>query len=82
MTLHVGRRAALAAGLLWVANLSGWTQSPILPKGTNVSSLVVINQSDLGNNAQQILMATLQGVVARKSAQQIYIDAGSGYTVW
>lgn len=57
-------------------------QSAIFPKGTNLSSLVVIKDSDLGNDAQKIMISTLQGIVARRSASQIYIDAGSGYSVW
>lgn len=53
-----------------------------LPKGTNVASLVVISESNLANPAQKTLVATLQGLVARQSAQQIYIDGGSGYSIW
>jgi hypothetical protein len=46
-------------------------QAPLLPKGTNISSLAVTKQRALENNVQQILLATLQGVVAGKSRQQI-----------
>src|SRR4051794_30769193 len=83
MTHLLGRPVFCALGFVLLAsNLYSWSQPVILPKGTNLSSIVVIKQSDLGNNAQQVLMATLQGIVARRSGQQIYIDAGSGYTVW
>jgi len=53
-----------------------------LPRGTNLTSFVVISEASLGTPAQRVLIATLQGVVARQSSRQIYIDAGSGYTLW
>jgi GxGYxYP putative glycoside hydrolase C-terminal domain/GxGYxYP third domain/GxGYxYP_N 1st domain/GxGYxYP_N second domain len=53
-----------------------------LPQGTNLTSLVVIPSGYLANSAQRVLVATLQGVVARQSTRQIYIDGGSGYTIW
>src|SRR2546421_2837676 len=59
-----------------------FAQSPIFPKGTNLASLMVIKDSDIGSDAQKILISTLQGVVARRSSSQIYIDVGSGYSVW
>lgn len=52
------------------------------PKGTNITSIVVISESNLTNSAQKTLIATLQGIVARQSAQQIYIDGGNGYSLW
>lgn len=74
--------------LIWLAiAVCGW--SPVarggdgyLPKGTNLTSLVVISGGNLPNTAQQVLIATLQGLVARQSSQQIYIDGGSGYSLW
>jgi len=53
-----------------------------LPKGTNLTSLVEISESNLGNSALRALTVSLQGVVARQSSQQIYIDGGRGYTLW
>jgi hypothetical protein len=52
------------------------------PKGTNATSLVVITDGNLANSAQKVLIATLQGLVARQSSRQIYIDGGSGYSIW
>jgi hypothetical protein len=58
-------------------------QLPIFPKGTNLTSLTVIADSDIGNSAQKIMISTLQGVVARRSGSQIYIDIpGLGYSTW
>lgn len=51
------------------------------PKGTNVTSLISISDSSLGNSEQQIMMATLQGLVARSSAEQLYIDTTT-YSRW
>src|SRR5436853_455483 len=51
------------------------------PKGTNLTSLIVIAESSLGSSEQQIMVATLQGLVARSSSQQIYIDTTT-YSRW
>ena len=60
--------------------LAGRADSGVFPKGTNLTSLTVINESDLGNTAQRVMIATLQGIVARSSGSQIYITVGSpGY---
>ena len=59
-----------------------WADSSALPKGTNVTSLTVITDGNRGNAAQKVLIATLQGTVARQSGSQIYIDSGSGYSIW
>ena len=56
--------------------------SSFFPKGTNLTSLVVISDGNLTNTPQKVLIATLQGLVARRSARQIYIDGGSGYSIW
>src|SRR6266481_6828073 len=53
-----------------------------LPKGTNLTSLVGISESNLGSSALRVLTVTLQGVVARQSSQQIYVDGGRGYSLW
>ncbi|MEO7298286.1 MAG: GxGYxYP domain-containing protein, partial [Verrucomicrobiota bacterium] len=57
-------------------------QSPIFPKGTNLTSLTVIHGTNLGNDSQKFLMATLQGLVARRSSSQIYIDNDGSYGRW
>jgi hypothetical protein len=56
--------------------------SGVFPRATNVTSLVVITDASLGTSAQKVLIATLQGLAARRSAQQVYIDGGSGYSTW
>src|ERR1035441_7041542 len=57
--------------------------SNVFPKGTNLTSLAVINENELGNTAQRVMIATLQGIVARRSGSQIYITVGSpGYGIW
>jgi hypothetical protein len=63
-----------------VPDTSAWNSS--LPRGTNLTSLMVITQGNLATPAQQLLIATLQGIVARQSSTQIYIDGGSGYSIW
>jgi hypothetical protein len=74
--------------LIWLAIAAGGLppvargSDGYLPKGTNVTSLVVIGNGNLPDVAQQVLIATLQGLVARQSSQQIYIDGGSGYSLW
>jgi hypothetical protein len=57
--------------------------TPGFPKGTNLSSIVVISENALGNTAQRVMVATLQGLVARRSPNQIYITGSSaGYNLW
>lgn len=51
------------------------------PKGTNLTSFLSIAESSLGSSSQQIMMATLQGLVARASSEQLYIDT-STYSRW
>jgi hypothetical protein len=75
------RAARLAVLGLVVGSLAG-ADGYALPKGTNVTSLVVISAGNLGSTAEQVLTATLQGLVARQSSQQIYVDGGSGYSIW
>jgi hypothetical protein len=63
--------------------LAARAQSPGLffPKGTNLTSLISLSDSALGSSEQQIMMATLQGLVARSSAEQLYIDT-TAYARW
>ena len=52
------------------------------PKGTSLLSLDVIPVSNLSDNASQVLVATLQGIVAKTSGEQIYIDEGGPGAIW
>jgi hypothetical protein len=51
-------------------------------KGTSLLSLDVIPSGNLPDNASKVLTATLQGLVARTSSEQIYIDEGGPGSVW
>jgi hypothetical protein len=81
MLNFVSRAVRLAVLGLAVASLAR-ADGYALPKGTNVTSLVVISAGNLGSTAEQVLTATLQGLVARQSSQQVYVDGGSGYSIW
>lgn len=50
-------------------------------KGTALKSLDVIPGANL-TDLQKILIATLQGLVAKTSSEQIYIDEGGPSTTW
>jgi hypothetical protein len=50
-------------------------------KGAALKSLCVINGNNLSAE-QKVLVATLQGLVAKTSSDQIYIDEGGPSTVW
>jgi len=82
------RRAAWSwrwiAGLIVAihGSVGAQAENAFFPKGTNLSSLVVISEGNLATSAQKVLIATLQGIVARQSSEQIYIDAGGGYSGW
>ena len=64
--------------------VTAWGQSGpgFYPKGTNVQSLWVLPQANFGSAAEQVMVATLQGIVARQSSEQIYLDGGTGYSIW
>src|ERR1044072_8843020 len=51
-------------------------------KGTALTSLDVISSSNLTDNASKVLVSTLQGLVAKTSGEQIYIDEGGATAVW
>jgi hypothetical protein len=51
-------------------------------KGTPLTSLDVISSGNLPDNASKVLVATLQGLVAKTSGEQIYIDEGGAGSVW
>lgn len=50
-------------------------------KGKELKSLHIISGSQL-NDAQKVAVATLQGIVAKTSSEQIYIDEGGPSGVW
>lgn len=52
------------------------------PKGTALVSLDVIPSGNLPDNPSKVLTATLQGLVAKTSSEQIYIDEGGPGSVW
>jgi hypothetical protein len=54
----------------------------MLPKGKTLRSLTVIQSSQLTLDEDKVLVATLQGLVAKSSSEQIYIDEGGPGTVW
>jgi hypothetical protein len=47
----------------------------LFPKGQQLTSVVQINVSSL-NYAQRVMISSLQGVVAKKSSKQIFMDEG------
>jgi hypothetical protein len=51
-------------------------------KGTSLTSLDVIPSGNLPDNASKVLVATLQGLVAKSSGEQIYIDEGGAGSAW
>jgi len=71
-----------AAGCLAQAVHAQTAEEASYPKGTNLTSVIVIRVSDLGGEAQQTLIATLQGLVARSSGEQIYVEGSGGYEFW
>ena len=53
-----------------------------LPKGVELRSLAVIRLSALTRSQDRALVASLQGLVAKRSPEQIFIDDGGASTVW
>jgi hypothetical protein len=69
--------------LVLAGTISMRAESGVFTKGTNLTSLTVISEDQLGSPAQRVMIATLQGIVARSSGSQIYINVGSpGYGIW
>lgn len=54
----------------------------LLPKGAQLTSLDVISSSNLTNNEDKVLVATLQGLIAKNSSEQIFIDEGGPGAIW
>jgi hypothetical protein len=57
-------------------------QESLYVRGTNLASLVVIHDRHLPGAEMQVMAATLQGLVAKRSTEQIYIDAAGGAGLW
>jgi hypothetical protein len=74
----------LGLGLIWLvlAGASNGGSGLLRPKGTPLAQLDVIPLGRLETVEQQILIATLQGLIAKTSAEQIYIDRGGATTIW
>jgi hypothetical protein len=53
-----------------------------LPKGVPLQSLAVIPIRALAKSQDRALVASLQGLVAKRSAEQIFIDDGGPSTTW
>ncbi len=53
-----------------------------LPKGVALQSLVVIPLDALVSSQDRALVASLQGLVAKSSSEQIFIDDGGPSTTW
>ena len=64
----------------WGHQARGWEGT--LPKGTALQSLRVIPLRTLRTSQDRALVASLQGLVAKSSAEQIFIDDGGPSTTW
>ena len=53
-----------------------------LPKGVALQSLVVIPLDALASSQDRALVASLQGLVAKRSSEQIFIDDGGPSRTW
>src|SRR5262245_644864 len=53
-----------------------------LRKGAALQSLAVIRLDALATGQDRVLVASLQGLVAKRSPQQIFIDDGGPSTTW
>ena len=72
---------ALTTGMpAWGRQARGWEGT--LPKGTALQSLRVIPLRTLRTSQDRALVASLQGLVAKSSAEQIFIDDGGPSTTW
>ncbi len=54
----------------------------VLPKGVALRSLVVIPLDALASSQDRALVASLQGLVAKRSPEQIFIDDGGPSRTW
>jgi hypothetical protein len=53
-----------------------------LPKGVALQSLLVVPLDALTSSQDRVLVASLQGLVAKSSPEQIFIDDGGPSTTW
>ena len=70
------------AGWMGFCGTVGVGNEPLYPKGEKLRSLVVIPESRIGSFAERVMVATLQGVVAKRSSRQIYVLGRGGYSYW
>ncbi|CAM5698892.1 hypothetical protein SALBM311S_10874 [Streptomyces alboniger] len=90
----LGKSALAASALAAVPTLAGATAAEgasttsttptgvALPKGTALRSLDVIPSANLTSNPDRVLVASLQGLVAKTSSEGIFIDEGGPGAVW
>ncbi|WBB57658.1 GxGYxYP family putative glycoside hydrolase [Streptomyces sp. WMMC500] len=80
--LATGTALALAPGSAGAAPARRHRVRASLPKGTPLQALKVIPSGNLTTDADRILVSSLQGLVARTSPEQIFIDEGGPGAVW
>ncbi|MEU0071767.1 GxGYxYP domain-containing protein [Streptomyces sp. NPDC006332] len=90
----LGKSALAASALAAVPTLAGATAAEgasttsttpagiALPKGTALRSLDVIPSANLTSNPDRVLVASLQGLVAKTSSEGIFIDEGGPGAIW
>ena len=74
--------AACAAAAGQEAGATGASTGTALPRGTALRSLDVIPSSSLTTNPDRVLVACLQGLVAKTSPEGIFIDEGGPGALW
>jgi GxGYxYP putative glycoside hydrolase C-terminal domain/GxGYxYP third domain/GxGYxYP_N second domain/GxGYxYP_N 1st domain len=82
------RRSTLSVVAVLIVALStgmtatGFAADAGLPKGVALRSLLVIPLETLASSQDRALVASLQGLVAKSSPEQIFIDDGGPSTTW
>lgn len=74
------RRASLvlAAAVLWAGFIRAHAaEGRMFPKGEKLTSLVVVDMGGL-NRAERVMVSTLQGVLAKSSSRQIFMEERGG----
>ncbi len=74
--------AVLLITTLSVTRSQASDNSIAMPKGVTLRSLVVVPLESLPSSQDRALVASLQGLVARRSSEQIFIDDGGQSTTW
>lgn len=64
-----------------ITNSQNLNKGLFFPKGKQLASLCVINGNGL-SEADRVLVATLQGLAAKTSSEQIFIEEGGATTTW